>query len=191
MSEQANAPWRDESLLRQKYVDEQKSCAEVADELGCHAGTVHTWLQKHEIETRNLGGSSSDDPHRDAEQMRKWYVEEKLTTREIADKCDVSQPTVCKWLEKHGIDKRKSNRERPPTYYTRQNGYEYVMSNGEAVFVHQLVAIANGADPYKTLGDLTHVIHHKKPIPWLNTPENVELVTQSEHRQEHGNQYTD
>jgi len=191
LDELKDRPWRDADRLRELYVEKEMSVFEAADELGCSGSAVQRNLKKHGIETREVGGFAADAPHKQKEKLRELYVEQGLSSWELADELGVSQKTVLDQLRKNDIEVRKSNRETPPTYYTRQNGYEYVMSAGEAVFVHQLVAIANGADPYKVLGDLTHVTHHKIPIPWLNTPDNIELVTQSEHRQHHGNQYTD
>lgn len=55
-------------------------------------------------------------------------------------------------------------------------GYEYFRcrANGDdsTVYLHQLDAIAAGADPY----DVFHPafdVHHKFSIPWLNYPKNV------------------
>ncbi|PGF15779.1 hypothetical protein CP556_06405 [Natrinema sp. CBA1119] len=57
------------------------------------------------------------------------------------------------------------------------NGHEYVRcqrgDRDDTVYIHQLCAIANGEDPHKVFHPET-TIHHICPIPWLNTPENVE-----------------
>ncbi|SEO72827.1 HNH endonuclease [Halorientalis persicus] len=45
-------PWRDESILRELYHGRGQTTREIADELGCTNGTVSTWLDKHDIETR-------------------------------------------------------------------------------------------------------------------------------------------
>lgn len=184
-------PWRDEDTLRELYIERDMSVFEVGGELGCSGSAVQRNLKKAGIETRSEGGTFADAPYKQREQMLEWYEERGLSTWEIADKCDVSQATIWKWLHKHGIETRKSKYETAPTYWTQKNGYERIQSAKKGVFVHQLVAIANGADPYKVMGDLTHVVHHKKPIPWLNTPGNLELISQSDHRNIHGNQYTD
>ncbi|PGF15780.1 hypothetical protein CP556_06410 [Natrinema sp. CBA1119] len=63
-------------------------------------------------------------------------------------------------------------------------GYEYVRcrrgDHDDTVYIHQLCAIAAGEDPHKVFHTTTE-IHHICPIPWLNTPENVECVTSWEH----------
>lgn len=53
MARQDQAPWRDEGLLRRKYVEEEKSTYQIGEELGCANTTVWSWLQKHGIETRD------------------------------------------------------------------------------------------------------------------------------------------
>lgn len=184
-------PWRDKNVLRELYVEQEMTLFEVADELGCSGSAVQTNLEKVGIGTRDLGGTDPDAEWKQEDTLRRLYHEEGLTTREVARKYDIDQKTVLNWMDKHDIDRRKSNYELPPLFFTQKNGYERVESGHETVFVHQLVAIANGDDPYKVLGDLTHVVHHEIPIPWLNTPDNVGVITQSEHRQIHGNQYTD
>lgn len=65
-------------------------------------------------------------------------------------------------------------------------GYEYVRcrQNGadDTVYIHRLTFVAeHGID---ALGADDHV-HHKKSIPWLNTPENLEAVEPEDHAQHH------
>lgn len=62
-------------------------------------------------------------------------------------------------------------------------GYEELSLPYESqkVTVHQLTAIADGADPRKVFSNGEYVTHHKKEIPWLNTPENLKVVTKEEH----------
>lgn len=188
---QIDRPWRDEDTLRELYVEKGLSVHKVGEELGCSGKAVHRNLQKVGIEIRDIGGTDRNAEWKQEATLKELYHGDGLTTREIAQKYDIDQKTVLNWMNKHDIDRRITNYEKPPLFFTQKNGYERVESGGEHVFVHQLVAIANGADPYKVLGDLTHVVHHDNPIPWLNTPGNVSMITQSEHRQIHGNQYTD
>lgn len=58
------------------------------------------------------------------------------------------------------------------------NGYPQ-WANGTRV--HQLVAIANGADPYKVFGNDQFNIHHQNGCPLDNRPTNLELIDVSEH----------
>lgn len=43
--------------------------------------------------------------YRDAEFLRKEYVEQRRSAATIADNCDVSASTISRWLERHGIDR--------------------------------------------------------------------------------------
>lgn len=46
-------PWRDESTLRELYVDEKLSIFEIADRLDCGYATVDEWLSRYGIEKRD------------------------------------------------------------------------------------------------------------------------------------------
>ena len=64
------------------------------------------------------------------------------------------------------------------------DGYQRVRDycGGQSVvYVHQLVAIADGADPGKVFSNGVYHVHHRLPIPWLNIPGNLELVHWTEH----------
>lgn len=55
----ADAEW-----LREKYINEQKSLPDIADECSCDATTVRQWLLRHGLETRKPGyGSLSGEEH--------------------------------------------------------------------------------------------------------------------------------
>jgi hypothetical protein len=67
-----------------------------------------------------------------------------------------------------------------------QNGYEHIKANDgrggiDSVYHHQLIAIADGADPYKVFSSGKYHCHHKIPIPWLNYSKNIEFLSISEH----------
>lgn len=67
------------------------------------------------------------------------------------------------------------------------DGYEQVSLpyESETVSIHQLVAIADGADAHKVWSDGEYVTHHEIEIPWLNTPDNIEVVSKGEHNRIH------
>jgi len=65
MSEQ-EYPWRDESILREKYREENMTMEEIADELNISTRTVSKWINKFDIPT---GGRGAGDPYKVAMNM--------------------------------------------------------------------------------------------------------------------------
>jgi len=76
-------------------------------------------------------------------------------------------------------------------FRTRSDGYERfrcwdpVEKRERYCYVHQLVAIANGADPEKVFSGGEYVIHHHDGIKWHNSPENLELERTEDHTRMH------
>lgn len=52
--------------------------------------------------------------YRDEANLREWYLEQRLTLDEIAEKCDCAQPTVRYWMDKHGIERRTNQESHQP-----------------------------------------------------------------------------
>jgi hypothetical protein len=49
------------------------------------------------------------------------------------------------------------------------------------VTVHQLLAVADGADPYKVYGNSNYSVDHINGCPLDNRPENIQVLTVEEH----------
>lgn len=69
--------------------------------------------------------------------------------------------------------------------YMNENGYIAWYSHHDyttkCLFVHRLLAVAEyGFDAL-----YGKVVHHRNDIPWLNYPDNIELMSRSEHAQHH------
>lgn len=79
--------------LSQKYLNEKKSTIEIAKEIGCSLRAVGYAFKKFKIEARSLGEARSIQKPRklmyedltNSEWLKTKYIDEKLTTEEIAD----------------------------------------------------------------------------------------------------------
>lgn len=131
---------------------------------------------------------SEERPWRDEQRLRRMYVDERMSMREISRKLDCSKRTVQVWLDKFNIETRISSREKPPSI-NMDEGHERFQSacNGklDKVYHHQLLAIANGADPEDVFSNGEYHIHHLNGIKWDNRPDNIMVIGSSEHQTHH------
>jgi len=110
---------------------------------------------------------------------------------EVADRLGCSGMTVQKWIHRHDIritDPRgrgvKGRRVVgfPATFTTDWSGSENVMyevwvDDNRQVRVHRLLAVAEFG--FDAVADCD--VHHINGIGWDNRPENIEVLTRSEH----------
>lgn len=101
-----NRKYRDEDWLREQYIDQHRTMAEIAEGCGCSHSTIHDWIEKHGIDPRCRGYGDKDDKYRDGDWLREQYVEQQKTASEIAEEYECSHTTILKWLKKHGIESR-------------------------------------------------------------------------------------
>ena len=77
---------------------------------------------------------------------------------------------------------------------TRSDGYERVRAwdplerRERYAYVHQLVAIANGADPSEVFSGGRFHIHHRNGCKFDNRPGNLEVRRSDEHGRHHHDQ---
>jgi len=129
----------------------------------------------------------TDYPWRDKETFKGAYWGDGLSQRELAERWGCSTTTVEKWMKKHDIEARH-HYNTPASFYTTERGYEFWSSvvpekAGEYDYlrVHRLLAVAKyGAEKVKETP-----VHHRVPIPWLNTYDNIELMNEEEHGRLH------
>jgi hypothetical protein len=70
-------------------------------------------LRDHAEHTREHANDRWEDyrgsrPWHDAETLRELYVEDELTSREVADELGTTKPTILRWLRKHDLPVRSS-----------------------------------------------------------------------------------
>lgn len=147
--------------------------------------------RNHET-TRTDESGDDDNPHDDPEWLRKQYVDERLSVREIADLAGCGSSTVHRRLREFDIERRdyrESQRvKQPGCEIFHRNGYLRVRSRcpgGErpSAGVHQLVAIADGADPHKVFSGKRggYSVHHENRCRWDNSHDNLTLLSTERH----------
>ena len=98
--------------LQRLYVDEGKSAAKIAREMGCSDITVLNRLREYgfEIRGRNLGSVITK------EDLQRLYVDEGLPLKDIAETYKCHEGTIKSYRRKFGIPKR---RDYSDEYYTK------------------------------------------------------------------------
>jgi hypothetical protein len=110
-----------------------------------------------------------------------------MTQGEIGKALCVSNSAISRAMHKYDIPTR--GKGHIPTFSTRTDGYEswslYDDGKTHTVYVHQLLAVSEGADPNDVFANDDYEIHHKNGVKWDNRSANIELLTTSEHRTLH------
>lgn len=70
--------------------------------------------------------------------------------------------------------------------YARIRTWEACEERERYVYEHQLVAIADGADPHKVFSDGAFHVHHQNRRRFDNRHENLEIVENEEHSRQPG-----
>jgi hypothetical protein len=96
--------YKNEEWLRQKYVEENMTMKQMAEEADVCAATIGDHLKENNIKTRHSGQRTYIKPkYRNREWLRKQHFDEERTNKEIAEECNVSTETIRDWLIQHRI----------------------------------------------------------------------------------------
>jgi len=134
-------------------------------------------------------GHGHNKPWMDKQKLVAEYVENARATPELAEEWGCDPSTVRNWLERYEIDRREAkdyNRQEWVQFTHHEQGYERWMNytrpdRGSSVFVHRLLAVAE----YGTDAVANNHVHHKNGIPWDNRPDNIEIMSASDHAKQH------
>lgn len=153
-------------------------------------------------------------PYPGPEELRRLYVEEKLSTRDVAERIGVCASTVRRWLAEAGVTtrsiseaktgqkpaahtilatvqaRRKHVRAGMPEvgYKVRSDGYVYLSRPDHPDATSSGYVLEHRLVMEQKLGRrlLAHEEpHHKNEVRDDNRPENLELKTKSQHMREH------
>jgi DNA-binding transcriptional MerR regulator len=203
---------QDKAWLKKEYVEKKRRPSDIADECGVSQDTIHYFRRKFDLPKVPQSEYRPKNPQKyhDKEWLRKEYVEKRNSIVEIGEKCGVAGETIRRWLEKSGIERRnrseatavewEDNAERRKSQsewlsekrrtihasiFTRDTGYVCAGCGvcGDQVRMHRLLAVAKYGFEAVEEKD----VHHKNEIKWDNRPDNVELLSRSEHMQHHEN----
>jgi transposase len=106
-SQTGDGPFANKEWLREQYHEQKKSALEIADECEVVTSTIYSWMDRHGIERRSYSEMQmAEGPHKDEEWLREQYHEKEKSTLEMADECEVGHKTICKWMERHDIERR-------------------------------------------------------------------------------------
>lgn len=134
--------------------------------------------------------TSEYKPYKDREQLYRLYWQNDWSQQEIALKFGVSRGTIQRAMDDAGLPTRQTKSNKPGVRYGHgKDGHprwgHYDGDKKRTVHIHQLLAIAKGAEPAKVFSNGKWQVHHDNGVPWDNRPDNIELLTASEHRSRH------
>lgn len=99
-----------EGRLRKLYHGQDKSINEIANIFDCCYRTVRRRLIEHNIEI-DTANQDKNGPWRDEEKLERLYVNEGLSTKQLADRWDCDDKTVLNWLHRYDIPTRNSTHD--------------------------------------------------------------------------------
>lgn len=149
---------------------------------------IDGWVRADELKAGDeiyTNGYPEDNAWRDYDTLRKLYVEEGKTMKEVGDILGVSEHTIRKWVSKHDLSTRKGGLYgvENPNYkgkdVTRDGGYQRMNKVVDEQGLR--TGVCSSCD---AVCELTHM-HHEDHNPLNNDPSNLSEICPQCHRIEH------
>jgi hypothetical protein len=133
-----------------------------------------------------------EKPWQNKKTLQEYYVEREFSSNVLGDMWGCDPATVIYWIDKHGIEKRTQSEAMrlhegvgDLRFRVDSGGYATCRHSHDGdryeIKLHRLLAVSIfGFECVQN----SHV-HHKNEIPWLNIPDNIELMSPSEHTRYH------
>lgn len=189
--------YTDPNVLWDLWVVEGMSQKDIANRLNCSVATICNWVKEHnlsDVSPLNNGPSvwyngEYDNPYEDSDILKNLYYDRLMDAYEISNIMNCSNVTIIDWLRNHGLGVRMRSEAKKVRFgthncvrfFTSQNGPEVwedcYKSEHNKVFVHRLLAVAEFG--FEALHGM--VVHHKNGVHWDNRPDNIEVMSQSDH----------
>lgn len=184
-----DACYKDEDWLRDHYVNKDLTAEETSEKAGCSMSTILNWLKKFEMGTRDVGGGDPNAVHKDPNWLYEMYHERNLDTHEIAELANSDPATIRHHMDNHGIERISNGPKVSEPHLKSYHGYEVLrhsyQGENHRVYHHRLLAVAKHG--FNAVIDSD--VHHRNHIKWDNRPENIELLSKSDHGGLHSHEY--
>jgi len=103
--------YRNKEWLQEQYIEKEKTSYELAELCDVTSNTIRNWLHKHDIPVRDGGAvkGESQDTYpklRDEDWLREKYIEDKMSTKQIAKTVGCVDRSVRMAIKRNDIEMR-------------------------------------------------------------------------------------